>query len=415
MAKKKKKVPQYIVTVSDDYEDFDNVICTSFVDDPATQKLFAVFSSVEVKEQLAFKVTLPSPENEQSVNEKDGKFERIVSGVWFMPDIDYPRMDGNGVFSTNITRPELQKAVSNYVKAGASNNFNVMHDGEMVEGLRTMEIWVLNDHSQRSPILNNSIEDLGYKKENIPLGTVFMTVFIENKEFFENNISSGKLKGFSIEAFFNLEEKNTEMANVKQKAMFAAYGLNQETGEFLTAKGALSFSAEGVVKLGEKVVSKGTIKLSTGFSVIVRDGKVADYGFENEGEDVGTIDETNEKPEVILDDAATAAAATAAATEAKAAEVAAEAARVATQSATDKAVEAALKSRDEKAAAAKAAADKAAADTAKEKELADAKAEIDALKKSKGITPAAKIADDYDKDVFRKVVRGGVPMLVLKR
>lgn len=415
---KKKKVPQFTVTVSDDYEDFDNVICTSFVDDPATQKLFAVFSSEEIKEQLAFKVTLPSPENEQSINGKDGKFERIVSGVWFMPDVDYPRRNGDEVFSAAITRTELQKAVSNYVKAGASNNFNVMHDGEMVNGLRTMEIWVLNDHAQLSPILGNSIEDLGYKKENIPLGTVFMTVFIENEEFFNDNISSGKLKGFSIEAFFNLEEKKIEMSkNVKQKAMFAAYGLNQETGEFSTAKGALSFSADGIVKLGDKVVTSGDIKLKTGFSIVVRDGKVSDFGFENEGEegeDVGTIDDTGDKPETVIDDAAAAAAAAAVIAEAKAAEVAAEAARVASQSDIDKAVEAALKKRNEKEAEAKAAADKVVADAAAAKKLTDLQAEVDALKKNKGIAPSVKIADDYNKETHRVVTRGGERILVLK-
>ena len=419
---KKKRIPQFTVTVGDDYEDFDNVICTSFVDDPATQKLYAVFSNEKTEGQFDFKITPPTSANEQVINDKNGKFERVVSGVWFMPNTDYPRRGIDGeVFTTSIDRPELKKAVSNYIKAGSANNFNVMHDGELVDGLQTMEIWVLNDHLQRSPILNNSIEDLGYKKENIPLGTVFMTVFIENKDFFNDNILSGKLKGFSIEAFFNLNEKQEMSKNVKQKAMFAAYGLNQETGEFVTSKGALKFSADGTIKLGDKTVTNGTIKLSNKFSIVVQDGKVCDFGFESEGGEGG---------EVVIDDAAAAteAAATAAAaaetaatekaaTEAAAAKV--ETDRLAQLSEVDKAVEKALAERATTEAKAKEAADKVTADAAKkaatDKQIEDLKKEVEAAKKSRGITPrTAKVTDDYDKETHRVVSRGGQKFLVLK-
>ena len=417
-----KDIPQFNVKVGEDFDDEDNIIGTALVDDPATQKLFAIFSSDKVENQLDFKITLPTPENEQKVSGENGKFEQIISGVWFMPETDYPRSVDGQLFTTSITREELKKAVSNFVKSGAANNFNIMHDGNPVEGLQTMEIWVLEKHDKRSPILNNSIEDLGYKKENIPLGTVFMTVFVENEKFFNEEILSGNLKGFSIEAFFILQQKFKRNMS-KQKEMFAKLGLVQETGILTTEKGALNFSKDGI-SLGKTPITNGNYKLKTGFSVVIRDGKVADFGFEN------------------ADDAATATAEAEAVAQAEADQNTADA--KATQDAADKVV-ADQKAADEKAAkevadketgkvdvaaaVAKAFAERDAkdlkkkedktateAEAAKKKELDDLKAENEALKKGKVIPDKSLVSqnENYDKGLYKEVTRGGKKKIILR-
>ena len=286
-------IKQYEMEVDEDYKDEDNIIATSLVENPATHKYFAVFSDETPKnEDLKFTV-LPTKPNNQMVNPNDeGKFERIISGVWFMPDTDYPRMikneDGTEeLITTRMSADELMKAVANFAKSGKINDFNIMHDGELIEGLRTMEVWMLVNHFQPSPILLNTIDELGYREEDIPLGTVFMTVYIENEQFFNDYILTGKVKGFSIEGFFKLYEKEqiTEQTMEDNRDMlqvFNALGLHQSEGTLLTDKGKLTISKEDI-KLNEETAENGTYKLGTGFTLEIRQGKVVDFGFEVQG------------------------------------------------------------------------------------------------------------------------------------
>ena len=295
---------QYELTVGEDYRDEENITRTSLVERPATNKLFAVFSSEEPTDKHEFQV-LPTRTNQQVVAPKDNKFERVISGVWFMPDTDYPRIYkddlGNDVVGTaSMTSEELKLAVKNFVKSGKMNEFDIMHNGEKVEGLKTMEVWMLYDYNQYSPILLNTIETLGYAPEDIPLGTVFMTVFIENEQFFNEMILSGQVKGFSIEGLFNrnLKQEKQEMEiDNKNRSLFSELGLSQKEGTLITNQGNLMI-VNDEIKLDEKSVVDGSFKLSNKFSIEVRQGKVVDFGFEEVEPVVG--DSTTANAEAVV-------------------------------------------------------------------------------------------------------------------
>lgn len=279
MAKKKKKdLPNYELSVSSDYRDeFGNVVTTSLVDNPAVRRLFAVFSDDnKATEQLDFNFDFPAPKNKQIVNGQGGKFERIISGVWFMPDVNYYRNIGGEEFTTSIKRDELKTAVSNFIKSGATSNFNIMHDGENVEGLQMYELWVLDSYEKTSPILNNSLKDLGYEEKNVPLGTVLMSVFVENEKFFKDEILSGNLRGFSIEAWFALEQKFNNHSKFKsnmskRKELFAKLGLDQTNGKVITKTGTLNFADDGILN-GETAVNDGTFELNSGLNLTIAGG-----------------------------------------------------------------------------------------------------------------------------------------------
>lgn len=400
----------YKLKVDDDEEGEYNVFRTSLVDDPATQKLFAVFSSQEKdKKVLDFKVIEPTPQNKQSVKSENGKFERIISGVWFMPDTDYLRFDfeTGEFFTTSVERAELKKMVLNFVKSGASNSFDIHHDGRPVDGLRTVEIWVLEDYKQLSPIFNNDIEKLGYKETDIPLGTVFMSVYVSNEEFFNKKILSGELKGFSIEGLFNIVEKSIRKMS-KQKQMFENLGLIQEVGTIVTTDGALSFSKDKITLDGKEVV-KGDFKTKTGFSIVVRDGKVMESGFN---------DEAAAQAEKAAQEAASKAAEEAAKAEAekKAAEEKA-AQEVKTDPTQDEIiaqkVQAAL---DKIEAKKKAEAEAKEKEDAKLKEIEDLKKQLEEAKKNAPIPkPKSTKVEEYNEETHVKVKRGGKEYAILKK
>ena len=292
---------QYELSVGVDYLDEENILMTSLVENPATKKLFAVFSD-ESTEKHKFQV-LPTRPNQQVVTPTDGKFERIISGVWFMPDTDYPRIrineDGSSTtYTASMNKDELMLALKNFVKSRRMNQFDIMHNGESVAGLTTIETWMLYDHAMLSPVLLNSIEELGYTAQDIPVGTVFMTVFIENEQFFNDMILSGRVKGFSIEGLFNLSEKeNVQSMEIETKnaALFSELGLSQSQGTLITKEGSLSI-VNDEIKLDNKQIVNGSFKLGNKFSIEVREGRVVDFGFEEAAPVV--VDSTTAEVEV---------------------------------------------------------------------------------------------------------------------
>lgn len=405
------ELEQYLMTVGDNEEDEDNVLRTSLVNNPATHKLFAVFEHQEKNPNLDFKVVAPTPENEQIIA-KSGNFSRIISGVWFMPDTDYLRYDYEleSFFTTRMERSELKKAVTQFAKRGLTNDFNVHHDtsARPLEGLKTLEVWVLDNHKELSPILKNSIETLGYSAKDIPLGTVFMTVFCSNEQFFNDKILSGEVKGFSIEGFFKLTKKKKENMS-KIKEMFSGLGVIQEAGILSFADGKqLKFTKEGSVLEGDKAAANGDYKMKNGFQVVVRDGKVSDFGFEDNSAADADADAAAQKS---AQDAAAKSEA-----DKKAAEQNANPQTKTTEQIVEEKVAAHLKKiADDKAAADAAAKVEADKKAAHEAELAAKQKEIDDLKNKVKIPKTPVAITDYNKETHYKKVVGGREVLLKKR
>lgn len=390
----KPKMKEFLLNVGDNPEDEDAIFRTSLVDNPATQKLFAIFSSQENNKNLDFKVIEPTPENKQKVAKTDN-FERIISGVWFMPDTDYLRSNSFENFTTRMTRSELKKAVTNFLKAGNVNQFDADHNGRPLSGLQAIETWILEDYSQSSPVMGYKIEDLGYKKEDIPLGTVFMTVFIQNEKFFNEKILTQKVRGFSIEGLFYLTEKRKEnMQNYKE--MFAQLGLEVPVGTSLLLPDGkkMTFSENGVMLDGKAAPNGEYATKLEKFKVVVKDGKLVDFGFD---ETAAVVTET---PAVKVETPTTKVETAPQKTEAeKDAEINAK-------------VEAIL-AKKEAEKQAKAEAD--AKEAARLQELKDKDAEIERLKKDVKVPKEKTPVGEYNKETHTLKKVGGREILVPKR
>lgn len=187
------ELPNYIMTTE---EEDQNIYETSFVSNPATGFSFLKFNKDEVK-TLEFKQV-----------QAEG-YQRMVSGVWFMPDTKYLRYDkSNGMYTAEFKREDLKEALLKYLKSDYANLIKVEHQGEYLEGFMSIEHWIYEDENTKSPVFGLTISDLGYSAEEIKVGTVFKTVYVESESFWNEQILSGKVKGFSIGGLFSLEEEN---------------------------------------------------------------------------------------------------------------------------------------------------------------------------------------------------------------
>lgn len=186
------ELPNYVMTTE---EEDQNIYETSFVENPATGFSFLKFNKDEVK-TLEFKQITTG-------------YQRMVSGVWFMPDTKYLRYDkNNGMYTAEFKREDLKEALLKYLKSDYANLIKVEHQGEYLEGFMSIEHWIYEDENTVSPIFGLTISDLGYSADMIKPGTVFKTVYVESEMFWNEQILSGKVKGFSIGGLFSLEEEN---------------------------------------------------------------------------------------------------------------------------------------------------------------------------------------------------------------
>jgi len=132
----------------------------------------------------------------------------MVSGVWFMPDTKYLRYDKvRGLYTVEFKREALKDALVKYLKNDFANNVKVEHEGQYLDGFVSVEHWIYDEDNKVSPIFKHTLSDLGYEDEQVKLGTVFKTVYIQDEQFWNEEVMTGKVKGFSIGGLFTLEEE----------------------------------------------------------------------------------------------------------------------------------------------------------------------------------------------------------------
>lgn len=187
-------IPNYSLSVTED--GLKAVYETSLVADPATGKSFLAFSEGEHK--LEFK--------------KVQGQERVLSGVWMMPDTKYIRQNENGDFySVSFTRENLFEALKQYIKGGFANAVKLEHQGRYLQDMIGVEYWIIRDENTLSPIYGNSLKDLGYEPTDIPVGTAMASIFVQDEQFWMDYVMSGLVKGFSIGGLFDMTK--TEFSN----------------------------------------------------------------------------------------------------------------------------------------------------------------------------------------------------------
>lgn len=167
---------------------------TSFVESPATGFNFLKFAKSDVKE---FKFS----------NLETKGYQRMASGLWFAPDTKYIRNSGNMYYTVEFKKEDLKEALLKYLKSDFSNNVKVEHKGEYQDGFISMEHWIYENENTLSPVFGLSVSDLGYDPSEIKVGSIFKTVFVESESFWNEQVLTEKVNGFSIGGLFNLKEE----------------------------------------------------------------------------------------------------------------------------------------------------------------------------------------------------------------
>lgn len=274
-------LPQFILSVRDEEEDETNVFITSIVDSPAMMKDFTKFSKQTQK--LYF---------------KEEKEKRILSGIWILADTPIYRKYEDFEFTVVFESDRLEEMLLKHIKSGYSNALDFNHDENVIkDAFQNIEYWIYDGNPlQKSPILGLTLSDLGYNDEEITKGSILKSVYVSDETVWEY-IKEGEFTGFSIDGEFDIETAKQQFMNnnkiQKTKEMFKKLSINQFSGEIiLNDEKILSVKTNGITLDGETVM-EGTFSTTNDFKIIVKEGEVVDFGFE----DVTKVEEP--KSEVV--------------------------------------------------------------------------------------------------------------------
>lgn len=158
------------------------VYAISLVDKPATETQWLAFS-----EEIKFSL------------DSD---KQIISAPLMLANTPIYRKDKmNGEHYIVFTQTTLERMAINFFKNNV-REFNEMHNSAFgIDNATVVESWLKTSENDKSVAL-------GFK--DVPVGSWFISVFIDDKQYWEENIKSGKFKGFSLEGFFEKVQLSAE-------------------------------------------------------------------------------------------------------------------------------------------------------------------------------------------------------------
>lgn len=201
--------------------------------------------------------------------------KQMLYGPAMIPDLPIYRADDKlGEYYVSFDASEIEKIFKKFNKEQRTLGINYMHqENSQVKSAVITEQWTIHDKN------NDYSNTLGF---DLPVGTKMVGVFIEDKEFWEREVKSGNVRGFSIEGFLNLE-----MAKIKNKKIDTIMTKIKMNAEIKTVDGAVLFTpADGFTVDAEvytvdadgyqTVPADGDIVLENGTTLVVVAGKITE-------------------------------------------------------------------------------------------------------------------------------------------
>lgn len=201
-----KKRKHYKIAIDPNLQTPEGVEKVSLVKQPAIEVNWVAFSK-QLPETLKFQA------------EPD---KRLLSGPFMIPDIKISRRDDDlGEYDVSFTPEVIELAMNKFFRNSSKFSINVEHTDQIVNAY-IVEHWTIADPN------NDKSNTLGFS--NLPKGTSFGTVFIEDEAFWNDYIKTGKVKGFSVEGMMKLALSKLDFKQINQTIM------SQNTFDFSTLK-----------------------------------------------------------------------------------------------------------------------------------------------------------------------------------
>lgn len=230
-----KKLPIFKALIANEE---DKMMTISLVDFPATEADFLAFD--KQNERVMFSV-----ENEE---------KRLVRGLVMAANQLIYRFSPNfGEYYIMYEPETIRQMAEKYLKDGFQNNVDLMHDGQLVDGVNMVQFFIKDTENGINPKPFEDYED----------GSLFAEFHIENDDVWAQ-IKDGDFKGFSLEGFFSIEpmefskQENNENKETKKMSKVSKLkellkAMLEVFGEVSTDKGVILWDTDEDLKEGDTV------------------------------------------------------------------------------------------------------------------------------------------------------------------
>jgi len=203
--------------------------------------------------------------------------KRILLGAVLIPDKLILRKVNGQEFNIVFDKETIRLSMENFARQGYHNNSTIEHDEAMkLSNVSFVEMWIKED------LIHDKSAMYGLEE---PVGTMYAALKVNDDKVWEDYVKTGKVKGFSIDGFFEMEKINLnkfEMSVENEqtfidkiiagvKLAFSGKPVEVNLGSMTANNGELTFNFEGdMVTAGTTVLS---MKLPDGTDAPVPDGE----------------------------------------------------------------------------------------------------------------------------------------------
>jgi len=149
--------------------------------------------AISVVENPAIEEHFIALKNEQYNFAEQDKEKRLLVGAALVPNKPIFRKKGDDEYYIFFSRETVRKASQMFFKKGYQSSITLEHEMKL-EGLTVVESWLVESDKDKSR----------HYGLNVPIGTWMISLKVDSDKIWNDYIKGGgKLKGFSIEAFFS--------------------------------------------------------------------------------------------------------------------------------------------------------------------------------------------------------------------
>lgn len=218
-------IPVYNCLIDENTEDQSGIYAISFVDVPANEIDFVTLAKQPKLERL----------------NRDSK-KQILTGVVLRPDQLIYRNDPRGEYYIRFSAEEIEKIAQKMMRTGiALQNTTHQHQNPL-EGNFLTELWIVENPQ------HDKSQALGFA--DLPKGTLMCSYKIADKHYWDTQVMTGNVRGFSLEGFFFQEISNNKTIKsiTNQKQNEKMNQRNKKTGTLLSRISQFFLNIQAVEK-----------------------------------------------------------------------------------------------------------------------------------------------------------------------
>lgn len=186
------KIVELIIDENND-ENKDGVFAISLVEEPAIQSDFIALSKQEKKIEVEFAT--------------QNKEKQILTGAVLIPNKQILRVDKEtgSDYYVYFSKDTIRQASELFMMNNYQHNHTLHHKSEL-KNLTVVESW----------IKDNPLDKSAKHFKDLPEGTWFVSVKVNDKSVWDEYVKTGKVRGFSIEGYFtDKTELSTDEATLE--------------------------------------------------------------------------------------------------------------------------------------------------------------------------------------------------------